>query len=375
MKRGRVGDVTRLRGRSALSYQIAHSRCPLSLAQEGVLLRATPLLRPKKLRAAIARHSLSGCSQREAKLRERRLGGVRGVDTHPLGSFNLVQFLDGRSAVILEKARLALVKGKQNKRSSLMSHPMIDPVRHELDAIPEKEVKEPDMPVTDALGEGEALHEFLESKEGEGAKNKLLAVGVAPKFLVGLGLALGALRAAQAVFQSKGRRTKADGAEAAETAAYTLRGDIMTACRWNLRNDRIALGALDKINEGEGIQDLLGDLGALAILITEKAAAFSEDTTFKPAERAEACRQSIALVSAFLSDPENKIDAQEALDLRNRAWTYYARQRREIRAAADHAFRHDAKTLKHFFSAYDRARGQKARAAKRAAQAAAKAAQ
>lgn len=251
-----------------------------------------------------------------------------------------------------------------------MSHPMIDPVRDDLNAIPAAEVKAPDMPVSEALAEGEALHAFLGSDKGEAAKNKRIAVGVEPHFLVVIGLALGALRAAQALHQSKGRRTKEADADAAEQAAYTLRGDLITACRWNLRKDRIALGAIKKISEGEGIPDLLEDLGALAVLITEKAAAFSKDKTFNPAERAEACRQSIALVSAFLSDPENKIDAKEALDLRDRAWTYYTLQRREIRDAADHAFRRDPKTLKHFFSAYDRARGQKARATKHAAKAA-----
>jgi predicted nucleic acid-binding protein len=144
--------------------------------------------------------------------------------------------------------------------------------------------------------------------------------------------------------------------------AYALRGDIMAACRWNLRADRVAQGALDRIAEGEGLQDLISDHNALAALIQSHAAAFAADTTFDPDARAESCRQAAANVEALTSGNATEQDKRDTADARDRAWTHFKSLHKSLRDAAEYALRADPDTLSRFTSAYRRKLNRKAKA-------------
>lgn len=249
-----------------------------------------------------------------------------------------------------------------------MTQAALDSLKPTLDALPK--VKAPPMPVSEALAEANALLSFLNDDlekakgdpnatgPGAAAQTKLHAVGLPADHIQRYAQATDALRFSQALQQSNGQRVFNEADLQAIAAAHTLRGDIMTACRWNLRKDRIAQGTLDRIAEGDGLPDLLSDLGALAVLILAHASAFSSDNTFDPTERAQTCNNTVAHVKAIAAAAANAStsDKTTLTDTRNRAWTHFKALQKDLRDAAGYAFRHDPQTLKHFVSPYNKKR-------------------
>lgn len=249
-----------------------------------------------------------------------------------------------------------------------MSQAAFDALKPTLDALPK--VKAPDMPVHVALAEAAALLAFLFDHHREGSKRPgaaaqaaLAAVGFTSAHVAAFADAAAALSFIQAVHVSAGKRTTDEEHQQAIADAYTLRANVIAACRWNMRRDRVAQGALNQIAEGEGTPDLISDLLALAVLIQSKPDAFRDDATFDPDQRAEACRQAAATVQALTSGSALIENKRDAIDARDRAWTHFRSLRKDLRAAAQYAFLNDPKTLAKFFSPYTQQRNKRAKAA------------
>jgi hypothetical protein len=235
-------------------------------------------------------------------------------------------------------------------------------------------VKAPPLPVSQALSECATLLAFLQDEDlkakgdpnaqgpGAVAQAKLASVGLPRGHVAALAQAADGLRYAQALQQSKSLRVTDGAQQGAISAAYALRGDVVAACRWNLRADRVAQSAIDRIMEGEGVVDLIADLNALAVFIQAHASAFAADDTFDPEAKAEACRQAAASTQALIADSSAVDDKKTTTDTRNRAWTHFKKLQKELSEAAQYAFRDDPRTRARFVSAYNKKRYSRAQA-------------
>lgn len=211
----------------------------------------------------------------------------------------------------------------------------LEVLRDHLMALPAEAVKLPAMPVASLHQEADNLLTWL----GQGAFAKLAAVGVPAGALDDARAALEASREAQAAWLVAWGGRKGVDRKEAEAAGDALRGDLVAACRWNLRADADAQASLSRIVEGEGLADLVQDLYDLAALITAKADAFAPDATFDPGERAAAARASAEAISAGLATAFSEGEKAAAKDLRDRATSWLSSQLSALRAAGTYRFR------------------------------------
>lgn len=118
-----------------------------------------------------------------------------------------------------------------------------------------------------------------------------------------------------------------------------LRADLIADGRFALRSDVEAQAVLDRIQEGDGLDDLIQDLRALSAFARQHEDALARigaqpDVRTKLAEKiATELEQHLAGRRAGDRDEE------AALDFRNRAATHLAEVMREIRATGAYVFR------------------------------------
>jgi hypothetical protein len=210
------------------------------------------------------------------------------------------------------------------------------------------EVRGPNLPIEVAFQEAETLANLVERPE---AREELLAVGLDEATLAGLRPALEAARQAQSEWTAIYSPRKPQAQRDVEEQGRALRAQAMSACRFTLRKSRVAQGALDAIDEGEGLADLVQDLFDLALVIEQNAAAFAANRRFPPAEKVAALREQATAISGGQADFRNDKTQRDAADLRNRAWTWLDEVVGEIRQAGQHAFE-GTPTAREFASAY-----------------------
>lgn len=231
-----------------------------------------------------------------------------------------------------------------------MSADVLAALEPELRAIPAADVRRPDMPVAVYHQEAHDLFQWI--ADGD-AGARLTAIGLPPSLLESAPRYLAASRDAEARWSAVRSPRKPEEQRALETRGAQLRSDLVAAIRWNLRDDRVAMGALDRIVEGEGVADLVQDLHDLAQVVTVHAKGFAGDTTFDPAARAEEARTVSTTIRGGLSEYRSDTAMADAQDLRNRAWTALDDALTEIRAAGQYAFR-GTNDAQRFSSAYER---------------------
>ena len=225
----------------------------------------------------------------------------------------------------------------------------LEVLRPRLAAMAEAEVLRPAMPI--AIYHQE-VHDLVAWLRGEGRWARLEAVGLRAS-PAALEEALEASREAQAGWGAvRSARKPGEQLEVEERAA-ALRAEVTQALRWNLRESRVAMGALDRIAEGQGTADLVQDLDELAALVEANAEAFAADRTFDPAARAAEARRVATDVRVGLSEYRTDERMREALSLRDRAWTHLEGLVADVRAAGRYAFRGTA-DMTRFGSAYER---------------------
>lgn len=219
-----------------------------------------------------------------------------------------------------------------------------------LRSLPAAAVREPDMPMAIFNQQGNDVVAFLE--QNPAVRERLLKVGLPREVLDGLPFALGAAQAAESAWQAVfSPRSPAD-LVALEVSAGRLRADAVAALRWNLRNDRIAQGTLDAIQDGLGSADLVQDLDALAVLVEQHEGAFEADKTFDAKERARTCREKAKELRDALSGTRADMTRDDAKDLRDRAFTHADELVDQTREAARYAFRDEPETAARFQNRY-----------------------
>jgi len=237
-----------------------------------------------------------------------------------------------------------------------MSDDILNNLKPKLEEIDPQDVREPAMPMPIALQEDNDLATFVSRGD---VREKLVAVGIPAEGLDSLPNVVKATRTSQSNWVVQRDRSKTDAQKEREEAAYSYRGHILAACRWNLRRDRRGLATVDAIANGEGVADLIQDLRDLASLVDDRRPAFELDTTFDPEAKAEAARSSASDLEAGLTAERLRDDQAKSKDTRDRAYTYLAGQVGEIREAGRYAFRDDAEMKARFASTYLRAKRRK----------------
>lgn len=230
-----------------------------------------------------------------------------------------------------------------------MSEEQLAALREQLSAIPSSEVDVPDIPMATVLQEGSDLLTVLRDEK---VWSRLLAIGVDADAREALEQALGATRTAQSLWMVTRDRQKSDSQRDRERRGAALRLELLAAGRYNLREDRVALGTLSAIAQGEGVADLIQDLSDLAMLIEQKRQAFERDRTFDASQRCEEARSLSSELSAGTSGERLSGDQATAMELRNRAYTHLDDLVSKLREAGRYAFRADEKQRKNFASRY-----------------------
>ncbi len=213
-----------------------------------------------------------------------------------------------------------------------------------------EELSAPHLPIAVALQEGNDLLTLL--TEDATVIPKLVAVGLNRGLVGELGRAIPFARETQSRWAVLRDRSKPASQRDREERGVALRDELLSAARWNLRNDRAAMGTLSAISEGEGVADLVQDLNDLGELIERKRDAFAGDATFDAPASAEAARSVASEISVGAGVAKIDGESAEARDLRDRAYTLLAQLMEEIREAGRHAYRDDERMRKHFTSRY-----------------------
>jgi len=231
-----------------------------------------------------------------------------------------------------------------------MSSTVLDALRPELEAIPQAEVRRPSIPAHIYFQEALDALVWLEPAE---TSAKLTAVGLPAERLVQARQRLEAAREAQARWAAVRSPRKPEEQQALEESGAALRANVVAAVRWNLRDARMVMGALDRIVEGTGVADLVQDLVDLGELVEQQLAGFTSDQTFDAAAMVMKLRELAADIRSGLSEYRTDAAMADALALRDRAWTALDDTMRDIRDAGRYAFR-DTPDARRFTSAYER---------------------
>jgi hypothetical protein len=182
---------------------------------------------------------------------------------------------------------------------------------------------------------------------------ELLAVGTDPEFVSTFGARAGALIYAIAMVNAivnesenaqEQWRTK-------KPVAVKVREELILGLAWALRGIQKAIDALNKIKEGSGNSDLIGDLLALYILASQY-----KDLLKKYGIKDELVEQA-KMLNAELNYilAHCKVDPDEyklRVELVNRAWTHIKKPLEEIYQAGNFAFFNDPEKAQQYSNEY-----------------------
>lgn len=241
-----------------------------------------------------------------------------------------------------------------------MSDALLPATRDQLLSIPNDQVYAPEIPVAVVLQEANDLHTLVSEPSVWERLEKVGALASDRELLKG---AIATARTAQSLWTVSRDRRKSEAQQAREARGEKVRLDITAAARWNLRDDRVAQGALDAIMEGEGVADLVQDLNDLAALCAQKSAAFASDKSIDLNARIEEARALAVELAAGVSSERLDTEQANAVDLRNRAYTQLDAIVSRLRDAGRYAFREQEEVRRRFASRYLKRKNQRARAA------------
>jgi hypothetical protein len=162
-----------------------------------------------------------------------------------------------------------------------------------------------------------------------------------------------ALDEAQRALQSR-RRDRAHGVNdpRLEAEAASLRTDMMRDACFALRNDRVALALLDRIEQRSTLHSLRRDLKELSLIHTIHAHSLTR-VGASPIDQSIRAQRLIERIDLLLSVREtNAREESFALRLRNLAAHYLTFATSEIRSTAAFVFRDRPQALSRYRSAY-----------------------
>jgi len=216
-----------------------------------------------------------------------------------------------------------------------------------LKALNAKEVRYPDMPVDQAVKEGE----IMAAAAAEDAK-LFAEVGFDAAKIDDLGAAVGALRFAQARLIAALGEMKEMAKQWAEEEpkAYALRAEILSAVAYALRDVQDAKRAIKRIREGAGHADMIQDLLALSE-VGKKYSKHLQAVNFDLNLLDTAAQKADMLGSVYAKAFVEK-STKDAKDMRDRAFTCMRNLMGETLDAAEYVFRKNKERLDYYYSAY-----------------------
>ena len=214
----------------------------------------------------------------------------------------------------------------------------------DIQAIPDDEVKEPNMPVDTFVQEAEDLFAWCQEDIPE-----LERRGLSEDHIMQLPLRAGACRRTQSLWMKEGRSLDQWNAQASK--AYDMRDGLIHDFRFAFRNYDTLLSRVNEIAAGDGHDDMVQDLNDLAVLGNdnqELLLAISFDLT--KLETATLLSDEMAELLALTNG--SKGEGSEAKYLRNRAYTYLKMLVDEVRTVGKYVFWKDERRLKGYSSNY-----------------------
>lgn len=223
-------------------------------------------------------------------------------------------------------------------------------LKKQIEAIDEKDVRQPDIPVDVFNQEAENLYQVaLTDKEA------LLARGLKEENISLLAEAAGACRYAEAEWNKERNEKQAAEREWKEKSpeAYELRSDLIDELEFAFYGEHELLSALDRIRDGNGDADMIQDLMDLSVLGKEYTS-FLQETHFDAAllDQAETVADEM---SELLGRANGMRDSnQESKLMRDRAYTFLRELVSEVRRYGKFVFRKDEDHAAKYASEYGR---------------------
>ncbi len=137
-----------------------------------------------------------------------------------------------------------------------------------------------------------------------------------------------------------------------------LRADIIASDRFLFRKAPEGLLELDRIQQGDGVDDLITDLRDLVVFRNDHKARWAQDVKLE--------KDAFDRIAEIADALEGQVDSERALEAReerNMLAALISTALKEVRDGAAYLFRDDGKRLKPFKSEYQAARRREARKA------------
>jgi hypothetical protein len=221
-------------------------------------------------------------------------------------------------------------------------------------AIPEKDVKQPNMPVGIFIQEGENTCKWSLSD-----KVALVSKGLDWSIAEDLQVSLGALREAQSRWNAERNQQEEAGRSwgIKAPAAYDLRDGMIHDFRYAYRKDPAVLSRVDAIANGTGHADMIQDLNDLAVLGKQNPAPldlikFDMALLDQAADSAAELGELLGIVNG------TREEHSEIKTIRDKAYTICKMDLDEIRACGQYALWHYPDRLKGYASEYIRKKNQ-----------------
>lgn len=223
----------------------------------------------------------------------------------------------------------------------------IEKVINDLMAIPEEDLKNPNIPVNSYVQEAEDL-EYSANKD----KEALTSHGLEWSFVDSLSTRTGALREAQSNWLAKHKAQKEAEKEWIEKSpvAFKFRDSLLNAYRYGFRKDKALLSIVAIIADGYSRDDMIQDLNDLAVLGRENTAPL-QSINFD-LDKLEQAAEMSATMAKLLAKAKGEDGSSESLIMRNRAFTYLKQAVDEIRGCGKYTFSGKEEKLKEYRSEF-----------------------
>jgi hypothetical protein len=208
---------------------------------------------------------------------------------------------------------------------------------------------EPKVQVNLVLEEARELSAYLGRPS---IRERMKSIGIQEQELDELQLAAKAAAEAERLWVLARDQHKTPRQAQAEVLAYSLRDEMVAACRFHLDGVDV-LELLARVADGENARDLVQDLRELAAFVAQRAALFATDTSFDPNLCAA---EALELSAAMVLDGELSDEALAQLELRDRALTHLCELLDRLRRAGRYAYRGMPEARAYFASGVTAAR-------------------
>ncbi|MCY1719373.1 hypothetical protein OU798_03415 [Prolixibacteraceae bacterium Z1-6] len=223
-----------------------------------------------------------------------------------------------------------------------------DELLETIKAIPNDQLKEPNIPVDVALQESEDLYKWTGKDVA-----RLATAGFTQEKLDNLLVRTGACREAQSIWTEEFRSQQDAQEQWNELApqAYHLRDYILHAMRYAYRNNEALLNRVRAIAEGSGDADMIQDLNDVKVLGQKNPDPLTE-ITFDMNMLTSAGTMSDQLAGIRAEANGERMEQSESRVIRDKAYMYMKELVDEIRAAGKYLFWKDPERLKGYSSQY-----------------------